>query len=370
MNYFGKQIKTTIFGESHGPCIGALIDSPPCGVKINIDLIKERLAKRRPNPSTSTARVEEDDFKIVSGTLNNVTTGAPVCIIIENKNVDDKVYDDKYGIMRPSHADYTQFEKYHGFSDYRGGGRFSGRLTAALVAAGAIAEMCLTKYDIKIGTHILQVKDIKDRNIEMMEDTYFLKISDFPMLAKDAKEKVLKEIENAKESGDSIGAVTETAIYNLPIGLGEPMFDTIEGELSKAIFGIPAIKGISFGMGFDFANKSGSDANDIPYVADGKILYKTNNNGGINGGISNGAPIIFNTVVKPTPSIYKEQDSVHFMKKENTKIKIEGRHDPFIAHRACPVIDATAYLVMLDLFAIRYGNDFINSKVWYETFSN
>ena len=248
MNYFGKQIKTTIFGESHGTCVGALIDSPPCGVKINIDLIKERLAKRRPNPSTSTNRVEEDNFKIVSGIFNNVTTGAPLCIIIENKNIDDKVYDDKYGIMRPSHADYTQFEKYHGFSDHRGGGRFSGRLTAALVAAGAIAEMCLLKYDIKIGTHILQVKDIRDRNIAMMEDTYFLKSSDFPMLEREAKEKVLKEVEDAKKSGDSIGAITETAIYNLPIGLGEPMFDTVEGELSKAIFGIPAIKGISYGI--------------------------------------------------------------------------------------------------------------------------
>jgi chorismate synthase len=362
LNSFGQQIKITIFGESHGPNIGAIIDSPPCGVKIEVDKIEERLAKRRPNAATSTSRVEKDNFKIISGLFNSVTTGGPLCIVIENKNVDDKVYDDVYGIMRPSNADYTQYEKYHGFSDYRGGGRFSGRLTAALVAAGAVAEMCLAKRDIKIGTHILKVKDIEDRKIEMMEDTYFIKSSDFPMLSKDAKEKLIKEIEKAKSEGDSIGAITETAIYNLSIGLGEPMFDTVESKLSKAIFGIPAIKGISFGMGFDFANYNGSSVNDIPYVQDDNILYKSNNNGGINGGITNGAPIIFNTVVKPTPSIYKEQESVNYMKKENTKIKIEGRHDPFIAHRACPVIDAVSYLVVLDLFAIRYGNDFISNK--------
>ena len=355
-NSFGNEIVTTLIGESHGKYISAVVDGLPAGIKVDFDLIEKNLQKRRPKKNISTNRIENDEYEIISGVFNGFTNGCPICIIIKNQNIDDKVYDDVRGKMRPSHADLTQYIKYNGYDDYRGGGHFSGRLTAALVAVGSIAQMYLNKKNIHLGTHILKSQNIEDKKIENIEDIKILQNADFPMIDENKKNELIEKITKIKTEGDSIGALTETVIFNVEEGIGEPLFDNVESMISKALFGIPAIKGVSFGAGFDFCNMLGSSANDCPYYENGKIKYKTNNNGGINGGITNGDKIIINCAIKPTPSIYKEQNSIDFINKENIKLNIKGRHDPFIANRICPVIDAVVSLVLSDLYVIRNGN--------------
>lgn len=355
-NSFGNEIITTLFGESHGKYIGAVVDGMPAGIKVLDEVIKKNLSKRRPKKNISTNRIEEDDYDIISGVFNGYTTGSPICIIIKNKNVDDKVYDDDRGNLRPSHADLTQYIKYNGYEDYRGGGHFSGRLTAALVAVGSIAEMFLKQKNVLLATHILKSQNIIDKKIENEKDILLLNDKEFPMLDENKQNELIKKIEETKNDGDSIGGMTETVVMNIEQGLGEPLFDNVESMISKALFGIPAIKGVSFGAGFDFADMFGSKANDEMYYENGNIIYKSNNNGGINGGITNGDNIIINCAVKPTPSIFKEQNSVNFINKENIKLKIKGRHDPIIVNRICPVIDAVVSLVLSDLIVIRNGN--------------
>lgn len=354
-NTFGNNVTITLFGESHGDEIGAVIDGIMPGIKIENDFIADKLSKRRPCGKISTQRTEKDNFRIVSGVFEGYTTGTPVCILIQNENKNSSDYS-RPKIPRPSHADYTAEFKYHGFQDYRGGGHFSGRLTAPIVAAGAIASLALEKHGIKIGTHILEAAGVPDDTFGSIEnDIKKLENSVFPVLNEVKGERMREKAEKAAEAGDSVGGILETAVIGMPCGVGEPWFDTIEGMISHAVYSIPAVKGVEFGLGFAFADMYGSEANDA-FVTDGKKTETlTNNNGGINGGISNGMPIIFKTAIKPTPSIYKEQKSINLETNENVSFRIEGRHDPMIVHRAAPVVDAMTALVILDFMTGRYG---------------
>ena len=355
-NTFGTSVCTTVFGESHGPYIGVVIDGISPGLEVDVEFISKQLKKRRPGGKTDTPRVENDNFEIISGVFNGKTTGTPITIIIPNENTKSKDYN--YGIARPSHADYTAYMKYHGYEDYRGGGHFSGRVTASLVAGGAIAISALKMLGINIGTHILTCGDTCDTSFKDIENEIkLLEEKDFPVIKEESEEKIIKAILSARENGDSIGGKIETAILGLPAGIGEPWFDSLESILSHALFSIGGIKGVEFGIGSDFARVNGSVANDKFKVENGKIITETNNNGGINGGITNGMPVIFTCTVKPTPSISKSQETVNFLTMENTKLEIKGRHDPAIIRRICVVVDSVCALAVCDIIAQRYGTD-------------
>jgi chorismate synthase len=362
-NSFGNSIVVTLFGESHGELIGAVVDGLAPGIKIDDEYIEKKLSLRRPSGSISTARVEADEYKIVSGVFNGYTTGTPLCMLISNSNQHSKDYGDRLDIPRPSHADYTAECKYHGYEDHRGGGHFSGRLTAAIVGVGAILQSALEGKGIKIGSHITELHGAFDRTFEDIEaDIDILNRRPFPVLTDEAEERMVKEIEKARSLGDSVGGILESALIGLPAGIGEPWFDSVESMLSHALFSIPAVKGVEFGLGFAFADTYGSEANDAFVVNDGRINTLTNNNGGINGGITNGMPIIFRTAIKPTPSIFKEQMSISLSKMENVTLKTAGRHDPAIIHRARAVVDAMTAFVVADLLTTRFGTDYLAEK--------
>ena len=359
-NTFGNSVSVTIFGESHGSEIGVVLDGLAPGIQVKEDEIAEKLRLRRPSGSISTKRVEPDHFRIVSGVCNEATTGAPVCILIPNENTKSKDYSGTRSLARPGHADYTAYCKYHGFEDYRGGGHFSGRITAALVAAGAIALSALEGKGILIGTHIARCAGIPDRGfMDLQEDIRNLSGTGFAVLDNEAAGKMREAMEQAAKEGDSVGGILETAVTGLPAGIGEPWFDSLESVLSHALFSIPAVKGVEFGDGFALSDLRGSDANDSFAVQDGRITTRTNHNGGINGGISNGMPLLFRCAVKPTPSIYKEQDTADFFNRTEKKIVISGRHDPAIVHRARIVADCVTALVLCDVLAQRYGTDYL-----------
>ena len=318
------------------------------------------LTLRRPEGKISTPRKEADNFKIVSGVFENKTTGTPLTILIPNENVKSTDYSDIKNLARPSHADYTAECKYHGFQDLRGGGHFSGRLTAPIVAAGAILKCALEKKNVYIGSHVKKCAGIADREfLDLSEDIAYLNKERFAVLDTVAKEKMLEAILSAANEGDSVGGVIETAITGLPAGVGEPWFDTVEGMLSHALFSIPAVKGVEFGAGFAISDMKGSEANDSLFEKEGKIYTKTNNNGGINGGITNGMPVIFRTAVKPTPTIFKEQETIDYKTMENARLSAKGRHDPAIVHRARIVQDAVAAIVISDALAQRFGTDWL-----------
>ncbi len=358
-NTFGNNISVTLFGESHGEMIGAVLDGLGAGVKIDNDLIKIEMSKRRPEGKISTSRQEADEVRIVSGVMSGYSTGTPITVLVENKNKSSKDYAAFKDTPRPSHADYTAEIKYHGFQDYRGGGHFSGRLTAPLVAVGAILTSALMNKGIYIGTHIKTLHGIHDRDFSSIkEDLALLSERHFPVLDSESEDSMKAEILKAAEDGDSVGGVLETAVIGLPAGVGDPWFDSLESTLSHALFSIPGIKGVEFGLGFGFADKYGSEANDPFVISNEKICTKTNNNGGINGGISNGMPIIFRAAVRPTPSIYKEQETVSLSKLENTTLKIDGRHDPAIIHRARTVVDAITAIAIADALATAYGTSY------------
>ena len=357
-NTFGQSISVTVFGESHGEAIGAVIDGLAPGIEVSTDKIDAQLSKRRPSSKIDTPRVEKDEYKILSGVFNGKTTGTPIAIIIPNENTKSKDY--SYGVARPSHADYSAFCKYHGYEDYRGGGHFSGRITAPIVAIGAILLEALAKKGIKIGTHILKCATKEDRAFKNIEaDIDLLAKRDFPTLEKNAEEQIVGEISRAKADGDSVGGILQTAIVGVPVGVGEPWFDSVESLLSHALFSIGGVKGVEFGAGFGLANMRGSEANDAFEIINDRVVTKTNNNGGINGGITNGMPILFNCAIKPTPSISKTQESVNFVENTNQEIKINGRHDPAIIRRACVVVDSICAIVIADLLAQRYGTDYL-----------
>ena len=358
-NTFGKNIVLSIFGESHGEMLGATLGGLSAGIKIDKEFIAKKLSQRRAFGKISTARQEADEFRIVSGEFEGYTTGAPLTFLIENRDTKSRDYSKFLDTPRPSHADYTANVKYHGYQDYRGGGHFSGRITAVLVAAGAILTSALNAKGIYIGTHISSLKGVCDRTFMNYEnDISILSEKLFPVLSCESEEKMIAVISDAAANGDSVGGVLESAVIGLPAGIGEPFFDSLESIISHILFSIPAVKGVSFGRGFGFSELYGSEANDS-FTTDGKSVYtKTNNNGGILGGISTGMPLIVNTAVKPTPSIFKEQDTVSLSRLENAKLKIEGRHDPAIIHRARAVVDAAIAVALSDLLSIKYGNDY------------
>ena len=306
---------------------------------MNEEFIRDQLAKRRPAGKISTARVEQDEFSILSGVFNGFTTGTPLCITISNTAQKSKDYSKTRSLARPGHADYTAYCKYHGYEDYRGGGHFSGRITAALVAAGAILISALEKKGIKIKTRIARCGGVEgDMDV------------------------IRAAIEKAAAEGDSVGGILETVISGVPSGLGEPWFDSVESLLSHALFSVPAVKGVSFGDGFGMVDMKGSEAND-PFAMDGdQVVTTKNSNGGINGGISNGMPLLIQTAIKPTPSIYKAQKTVDFMENKDAELQIEGRHDPCIVHRAGVVVDSVCALVIADLLTGRFGVDYLGAK--------
>ena len=360
-NTFGTSVSLTVFGESHGPFIGAVLDGLAPGIEVNEDDIKHALTLRRPAGKISTARQEKDEYVIASGVFEGKTTGTPISIIIPNADTRSKDYKKTYGLARPGHADFASFCKYHGFEDYRGGGHFSGRVTSALVAAGAIARAALAKKGIYIGTHIKELAGVPDRafgDLKADIDDLYTKV--FPVLSEKAEENMRAEIEKAAADGDSVGGLLETVVIGLPAGVGEPYFDSLESVISHMMFSVPGVKGVLFGAGMDFAKMRGSKANDAFRMDDnGNVYTKTNNNGGVNGGITNGSPICFTTVIKPTPSIYKQQKTIDFVANEEKDICIEGRHDPCIAHRARIVVDSLTAIALCDMLSCRYGTDFL-----------
>ena len=359
-NTFGNNVSVTLFGESHGTAIGAVVDGLPAGIKVNKEFISHQLDLRRPFGKISTSRQEADKFEILSGVFNDKTTGTPICIVVANENTQSKDYSKTYGKARPGHADYTAFSKYNGCEDYRGGGHFSGRITAGLVAAGAIAIDLLSKKGIKIGTHISKCAGVEDSNFtDLQNDINSLSNKIFPVLNDEKGEQIIKNIEKFAVEGDSVGGVLETAVMGLPVGIGEPWFDSVESVLSHALFSIPAVKGVEFGAGFSCADMLGSQMNDNFVLVNDQITTKTNNNGGINGGITNGMPVIFKCAVKPTPSISKEQETVDFINNENTVLSVKGRHDPCIVHRVRVVVDSITALVLCDLLSQKFGTDWL-----------
>ena len=359
-NTFGNSVTITSFGESHGPQIGAVLDGIAPGIDVDLEFMKKQLNLRKPHGKISTQRVEADEPIIVSGVFEGKTTGTPICILFENNNTKSKDYSQIKDMMRPGHADYTAMEKYHGFADYRGGGHFSGRLTTPIVAVGAILIDALKKKEIEIGTHIKQCGTICDREFEdYAKDLETINEMMFPVLENSAAEEMKQYIETAAEAGDSVGGILETVVTGLPTGVGEPWFDSLESVLAHGIFSIPAVKGIEFGAGFAFAEMKGSEANDAFAMVQDKVVTKTNYNGGINGGITNGMPVLFRTVVKPTPSIFKPQETVNIAAKENVTYQIQGRHDPAIIHRARVVVDSITAVVLCDMLALRYGTDWL-----------
>lgn len=359
-NTFGNNIGITLFGESHGEAIGCVLDGIAPGIEVDEDFIALQMEKRKGISSISTPRREADRVRILSGVFEGKTTGTPIAIMIENQSQHSKDYSATKDLARPSHADYTAQCKYGGFQDYRGGGHFSGRITAPIVAAGAICLKALSKKGIEIGTHIACCGGVKDRAFHCLsEDIALLKEKEMPVLCENAEKEMIAAIEKARNEGDSVGGVLTTAVTGVPAGVGEPWFDTAEGVLSHALFSVPGIKGVEFGAGFAFSEMKGSQANDPFFTKDGRVQTKTNNNGGINGGITNGMPIVFSCAVKPTPSIFKEQETVNFKTNENTVLSIKGRHDPAIIHRARVVVDSVTAITLCDLLAGRFGTDWL-----------
>ncbi|WP_446897795.1 chorismate synthase [Clostridium sp. LBM24168] len=359
----GNNIKLSIFGESHGDAIGIIINGLRPGIKLDLEYIKEQMDRRAPGTSEfTTPRKEKDDFKILSGYFNERTTGTPLCAVIMNEDKHSGDYEKTKDLIRPGHADFTGFIKYNGFNDYRGGGHFSGRITAPLVFAGAICRKILEDNGILIGSHIKSIGDIednfKDKNLfnpTSIKENKLKELSRsiFPVIDEVSAENMKNAIVEAKSEGDSIGGIIETAIINIPPGIGEPFFDSVESTLSHLLFSIPAVKGVEFGEGFAITAMKGSEANDEYYIDDSSVIRtKSNNNGGILGGITNGMPVLFRTAIKPTASISRSQNTVDIKNKRNTEITIQGRHDPCIVIRAVPVVEAVSAIGILDLMNI------------------
>lgn len=359
-NTIGNTVTVTLFGESHGEAIGCVLDGVAPGIKIDYELIGASMNQRRAVGAISTPRKEADEVEFLSGVKGGYTEGTPICLVIKNGNKNSSAYEKLESTPRPSHADYTAECKYHGYQDKAGGGHFSGRITAPLVAAGAIIRSALANKGIKIGTHIKSLHGVEDTSFtDIGADIDRLNKSDFPVLCAASGEAMTNEILAAKSVGDSVGGVLETAIIGIPAGVGEPWFDTVEGVLSHILFSVPGVKGVEFGDGFGVCDMYGSEANDGFIMKDGTVMTEKNSSGGINGGITNGMPIIFRLAVKPTPSISREQRTVDLRSGENVNISIDGRHDPAIIHRARAVVDAAAALAVADMLVTRFGTDYL-----------
>ena len=362
-NSFGQSVIVTLFGESHGKAIGAILDGMAPGIPVDEAFIAHQMDLRRSVSSLSTARREADKVLLLSGVKDGLTTGTPITFMIENADTHSSDYEALRTVARPGHADYAAYMKYHGFSDTRGGGHFSGRITAGLVAAGAVAISALREKNIYIGTHIAKCAGIADRDFnDLDQDIKTLANIGFAVLDPLKAEEMKIAIESAKADGDSVGGVLETVVTGLPAGIGEPWFDTMESVLSHMLFSVPAVKGVEFGEGFALADMRGSQSNDAFYIQNDKVITKTNHMGGVLGGITNGMPLLFRCAIKPTPSIFKKQNTIDFVKNKETELLIHGRHDPAIVHRARVVVDSVTALVLCDMLALRFGTDFLKGK--------
>ena len=363
-NSIGTSVILTLAGESHGEAIIAVLDGMAPGIPVDEEFLAGQLAKRRPQGLTDTARREPDEFRIVSGVFNGFTTGAPLTILIPNENVRSADYEATHTLARPSHADYTAHVKYGGFEDWRGGGHFSGRITAGIVAAGAIALSALKAKGVTVGTHILECAGVRDLPFSAADpvaaaaEVERVSGMDFPVLG-DVREAMEARILEAKADGDSVGGVIQTAVCGLPAGVGEPWFDSLEGVIANALFSIGGIKGVEFGSGFALAGMRGSEANDAFRIGTAGVCTGSNHSGGVNGGISNGMPIVFNAAVKPTPSISRAQETIDMNSGCEAVLELKGRHDPAIVRRVCIVVSSLVAIVLCDQLALRFGTDWL-----------
>ena len=356
-NTFGTKFKVTSFGESHSKVVGVVIDGTPAGLTFDLNYIQSELDKRKPGQSKfTTTRKEQDIVEVLSGIFNGKTTGAPICLIIKNQDVDSSYYEKSKDLLRPSHVDFVISQKFGDFADYRGSGRFSGRITAGFVMAGAVAKQILSRFNISILAYtksIGNIEDNKDHSIDNLEPLLQRrKKSPVGALDLELSKKMEKEIEIVKKANDSVGGTIRCIIANVPPGIGGPIFNSLESNISRGIFSIPAIKGIEFGAGFNASKMKGSEHNDPWTIKNGKIRTTKNDSGGIIGGISTGMPIIFTSAVKPTPSIGIAQKTVNIKTMEEEEIKIEGRSDPCIVPRAVVVVESIAAIVILDYLLI------------------
>ena len=351
----GKRVKCTIFGESHGEAVGCVLDGLPAGEPLDMEEILLQMQRRAPGRDrTSTTRLESDTPRILSGVFDGRTTGAPLAMTIANENTRSGDYDGLARMPRPGHADYTAYVRYDGFNDVRGGGHFSGRLTAPLVFAGAVCRQILRRRGVYIGGHMLEIHGVRDTAFDPVKvDADLLEklaARPFSLINPDVEDDMRNQIETARMQQDSVGGIIEAAAAGLPAGLGSPMFDGVENKIAALLFGIPAVKGVEFGAGFGFASLRGSQAND-PYDYDdsGAVITTSNHNGGLLGGITTGMPLIVRAAIKPTPSISLPQQTVDLVKGCKAELSVRGRHDPCIVPRALPVVESALALGILDL---------------------
>ena len=347
---YGENLKLSIFGQSHGAAIGMTLDGIPAGLPVDLEELQAFLNRRAPGQNDySTPRKEEDQPEFLSGVLNGFTCGAPIAAIIRNTNTRSGDYANLKDCPRPGHADYTAQIKYGGFQDPAGGGHFSGRLTAPLCVAGGLCKQWLETRGIRVGAHIAAIAGIPDTPFDPMAPQLDQVGSDFPVLDIDAGEQMRRAVDEARMAQDSVGGIVECAVTGLPAGLGEPMFGGVEGRIAQLVYGIPAVKGVEFGIGFQAANLRGSQNNDPYRMENGRVITATNHCGGILGGITNGMPLLFRAAIKPTPSISQAQQSVSLSRGEEQALIVKGRHDPCIVPRAVPVVEAAAAIAVFDL---------------------
>ena len=354
---YGQCLKLSLFGQSHGEAIGITLDGFPAGMTIDMDRLLAEMARRAPGQSLlTTARKEADAPEFLSGVLNGRTTGQPICAVIRNTNQRSRDYGDGVDLVRPGHADYTGHVRYFGFEDWRGGGSFSGRLTAPIVLAGALCSQWLEQQGVKIACHVQRLGDVCDASFmdaDPQADYAPLKQMHLPVLTEGLDVQMEAAAMAARNELDSIGGVLECMVTGLPAGLGAPFFDSVESQISHLLFSVPAVKGVEFGEGFGFAAMRGSQANDAFRMEDDRVVTTTNHSGGVNGGITNGMPVIFRCVIRPTPSIARKQQTVSIRTGENADLEIKGRHDPCILPRAVPVIEAMTAIAVMDMWKER-----------------
>ena len=356
-SFYGENIKLSIFGQSHGPAIGMTLDNIPAGLPVDMEALQAFLARRAPGQNAhSTSRKEADKPEFLAGIVDGYTCGAPIVAIISNANTRSGDYENLKDRPRPGHADFTAQMKYKGFQDVSGGGHFSGRLTAPLCIAGGLCKQWLEGKGIRIGAHLKSVGKISDRSFDTVNPELSEVQNDFPVLSPDAGQQMRNAISDAKSQGDSLGGIIECAVTGLPTGLGDPMFGGMESRIAQIVYGIPAVKGVEFGAGFAASSMLGSENNDAFTMKDGQIQTVTNHAGGILGGITNGMPLLFSVAVKPTPSISKEQQTISLAGQQVTPLTVQGRHDPCIAPRAVPVVEAAAAIAVFDAYLAFCGS--------------
>lgn len=355
MNTWGTALRLSIFGESHGKAIGMIVDGIPAGEAIDLEQISAEMKRRAPgNDAFSTPRKETDAVELLSGVADGKTTGFPICGVIQNKDMRSKDYT---AMLRPGHADLTALLKYRGHADMRGGGHFSGRLTAPLVFAGAIAKQVLARHGVAVHARITQIGTVKDTSpLSSLEQYCALSTKALPVADDNALDAMRNTILQAKKASDSIGGVIECTAFGAPAGLGEPFFGPVESAIASLLYAVPAVKGVEFGDGFALAHTHGSEANDPICLEDNQLRTTSNHNGGILGGITNGMPIVVRAAIKPTPSIAREQQTIDPVTLQPTTLQIQGRHDPCIVPRAVPVIEAAVALALLDLYLLSLPN--------------